>query len=112
MRKKRLLAASRGSMTLPDERYRAVRMAENFMKDLCDPRVTPRVPRHIRERARGVLRHYPTTYDMERAAQAAPDVFVKHLDPLYKMVKQHDMQQRMAAEVEEDLRDARDQGII
>jgi hypothetical protein len=49
---------------------------------------------------------------MERAARAAPDVFIKQLDPLYKMVKQHDMQQRITEEVEEDLRDAQQKGII
>jgi len=33
-------------------------------------------------------------------------VFVKRLDPLYKMVKQHDMQQRIAEDVEQDLLEA------
>ncbi len=99
-------------MTLPDERYRAVRMAEGLLRDLLDPKATPRVPAAVRARARGVLRHYPGKWDLDRAAAAAPDVFVKQLDPLYKMVKQHDLQQRMSAEVEEDLREARDQGLI
>ncbi len=99
-------------MTLPDERYRAVLAAERLLKDLCDPSITPRVPKAIRGRAIMVLRHYPGSYDMERAATAAPDVFIKQLDPLYKMVKQHDMQQRMTEEVEEDLRDAHSKGIL
>ncbi len=62
-------------MTLPDERYRAVKWAEQLLKDLCDPSKTPRVPKHIRQRASSCLRHYPGTWDMDRAAHAAPEVF-------------------------------------
>jgi hypothetical protein len=62
-------------MTLPDERYRAVKQAEQLLKDLLDPRVTPRVPKYIRQRASGVLRHYPGSWDMDRASHAAPTVF-------------------------------------
>ena len=77
MLKKRRLAAYRdwGTMTLPDERYRAVRWAEQLLKDLCDPQKTPRVPRHIRQRASSCLRHYPGSWDMDRAAHSAPEVF-------------------------------------
>ena len=64
-----------GDMTLPDERYRAVLAAERLLKDLCDPSVTPRVPRAVRERASSVLRHYPGKWDMDRAATAAAHVF-------------------------------------
>ena len=99
-------------MTVPDERYRAVLAAERLLKDLCDPSITPRVPKAVRSRAIMVLRHYPGAWDLDRAASAAPDVFVRRLDPLYKMVKQHDMQQRMTEEVEEDLRDAQSKGIL
>jgi hypothetical protein len=62
-------------MTLPDERYRAVLRAEQFLKDLCDPSKTPRVPKDIRIRASGILRHYPGSWDMDRAAHSAPTVF-------------------------------------
>jgi hypothetical protein len=62
-------------MTLPDERYRAVQAAERLLKDLCDPSTTPRVPKAIRERARSALRHYPGTWDMDRAAHGSPSVF-------------------------------------
>ena len=61
-------------MTLPDERYRALKCAEQFMLDLCDPSKTPKVPRSVRERARGILRHYPTKFDIDRIAESAPDV--------------------------------------
>ena len=89
-------------MTLPDERYRAVRHTELFLQRLAGGHYA-RVPKAVREEARALLRHYPGTFDLDRAAEAAPNVFVKRLDPLYKMVKQHDMQQRMAEEVEQDL---------
>ena len=62
-------------MTLPDERYRAVLAAERLLKDLCDPSVTPRVPRAVRSRASAVLRHYPGSWDMDRAAHSCPQVF-------------------------------------
>ena len=77
-------------MTLPDERYRAVMQAERLLKDLCDPSITPRVPKTIRARASGALRHYPSSWDMQRAASAAPDVFQQQMEPLYRMVLQHE----------------------
>jgi hypothetical protein len=78
-------------MTLPDERYRAVLRAEQFLKDLCDPSKTPRVPKDIRIRASGILRHYPGTWDMDRAATAAPEVFETRnlVEPLYKMIREY-----------------------
>ena len=77
MLKKRRLAAYRewGTMTLPDERYRAVLAAERLLKDLCDPSITPRVPKTVRARASSVLRHYPGSWDMDRAAHSCPSVF-------------------------------------
>ena len=62
-------------MTLPVERKNAVLYTEQFLIDLCNPKVTPRVPGHIRDRARGLLRHYPGKYYMELASEQAPTVF-------------------------------------
>ena len=62
-------------MTLPDERFRAVKYAREFLRDLLDPKKTPRVPRAIRLRALSVLRHYPWETDMEQVAKKMPDVF-------------------------------------
>ena len=94
-------------MTLPDERYRAVLMGERFLKDLCDPSKTPRVPKEIRARASSVLRHFPSQYDMERCVEGSM-VFAKQLDPLYKMVKQHEMSES----VEEELTELRKSGTL
>jgi len=62
-------------MTLPYERRNAVNRTQEFMRDLLDPKKTPRVPRYVREQAYRCLKHYPLEYDMERAAEQAPDVF-------------------------------------
>ncbi len=77
-------------MTLPDERYRAVKMAEQLLKDLCDASVTPRVPKIIRQRASGCLRHYPSSWDMKRASDAAPDVFQERMEDVLRMMKQYE----------------------
>jgi hypothetical protein len=77
-------------MTLPDERYRAVKYTEQFLKDLLNPSVTPRVPKSIRQRASSLLRHYPGAWDMERASAAAPDVFQERMEPVYRLVKEYE----------------------
>ena len=74
-------------MTLPDERYRAVIWTELFLKDLCNPTKTPRVPKHIRDQARSLLRHYPSTWDMNRAADGAPDVFAQRMEDVQRLFK-------------------------
>lgn len=56
-------------MTVPMERTNAVIWTEQFLKDLCNPQVTPRVPKIVRDQARHLLRHYPTRYEMERIAE-------------------------------------------
>ncbi len=73
-------------MTLPDERYRAVVMTRRFLLDLCNPQHTPRVPKLIRDTAKSMLRHYPTDYDMNRAADAAPDVFQERMEDLHRFL--------------------------
>ena len=80
-------------MTLPDERYRAVVQTRRFLLDLCNSQHTPRVPKLVRETARSMLRHYPSDYDMLTAAREAPAVFQERMEPLYRMVKQRDLEQ-------------------
>lgn len=72
-------------MTLPDERYRAVKFARNFLYDLCDPKKTPGVPKTVREQARVVLRHYPDDYHMDIVSTASPDVFQKQMEPVSRL---------------------------
>lgn len=80
-------------MTLPDERYRAIAAAERFMRDLLDPRATPRVHSTIRDRARAVLRHYPNSLDLKQLSDAAPHVIQERMEPLHRMVLAHAQQQ-------------------
>ncbi len=72
-------------MTLPDERYRAVKWAESFLQRLAGGEY-PRVPKAVREEARSILRHYPGSWDLQRAARAAPEVFQERMEPLHRMV--------------------------
>jgi hypothetical protein len=62
-------------MTLPVERKHAVLNAEQFLRDLMDPKATPRVPLAVRQRAWRCLKHFPNQYDMEIASEQAPTVF-------------------------------------
>jgi len=80
-------------MTLPDERYRAVKYAQDFLSRLAGGQYA-RVPKAVRDEARSILRHYPSSYDMLRAAEGAPDVFAERMEPLYRMVKQHEQDQQ------------------
>ena len=91
MLKKRLLAASRETMTLPDERYRSVKWAESFLQRLAGGQIA-RVPKAVRDEARSILRHYPSSYDLNRAATAAPEVFQERMEPLYRMIKQREVE--------------------
>jgi hypothetical protein len=77
------------TMTLPDERYRAVKAAQQFLSRLAGGEY-PRVPKAVREEARAVLRHYPLDWDLQRAAAAAPHVFQERMEPLHRMVLKHE----------------------
>ena len=62
-------------MTLPDERYRALRCGHQMLLDLLDPKITPKVPKHIRKRALGILRHYPNSYHFTKIVDKMPEDF-------------------------------------
>ena len=86
-------------MTLPDERYRSVKWAEGFLKRLAGGHYA-RTPKAVRDEARSILRHYPSDYDMNRAAEAAPEVFQERMEDLHRFVAQ------AAAQQQEDREDA------
>jgi hypothetical protein len=80
-------------MTLPDERYRAILYAKKFCEDLLDPSKTPKVPKAIRGRALGVLRHFPDEYYLSMLAESRPDIIESgktEIDPLYKMIRDYE----------------------
>lgn len=64
-------------MTLPDERFRALKQGRKLLEELCDPGKTPRVPSMVRDRARGALRHFPNDYELDRIADTCPDYLDK-----------------------------------
>jgi hypothetical protein len=61
-------------MTLPFERYHALSQTEQFLKDLMDHKVTPRVPKAVRQRASSCLKHYPQKHYRDVLATRSPDV--------------------------------------
>ena len=72
-------------MTLPDERYRSVKWAQAFLSRLAGGQYA-RVPKAVRDEARSILRHYPSDWDMNRAAEAAPEVFQERMEDLHRFV--------------------------
>jgi hypothetical protein len=74
-------------MTLPDERYRALKWAESFMQDLLDPAKTPRVPRSVRQQARSVLRHYPGSYYLDELARRAPEIITPEMEAVHRFIR-------------------------
>ena len=63
------------TVTLPDERYRALRCGEQLLLDLLNPKVTPKVPKYIRQRAGSILRHYPSSYQFTKMLETMPEEF-------------------------------------
>ena len=68
-------------MTLPCERYNAIKYTEEFLKDLTDPKKTPRVPKEIRQIAYRCLRHYPSKYNLNLLATKCPEI-IETADPI------------------------------
>lgn len=81
-------------MTLPDERYRSLVQTKKFLMELLSPHMTPRVPKIIRQRAHGLLRHWPDDYHLERMTEEMPQHFAKEMEPLYRMVKQYEQDKK------------------
>jgi hypothetical protein len=75
-------------MTLPDERFRAVRWARSFLQELQDPKKTPGVSQIVRQQALSILRHYPSDQDMMAVTQTSPEIFQTHMEPVTRMLKQ------------------------
>lgn len=72
-------------MTLPDERYRAVKFAREFLQNLANPKGYTRIPTKIRNEANSILRHFPSEWDMTRAASGSPDVFQEKMEAVTRL---------------------------
>jgi hypothetical protein len=83
-------------MTLPNERYNAIKRTENFLKDLCDPTKTPRVPKSIRQQAYYCLRHYPGSYHLDVLATRSPSVLETQspIDDLSMMIYDYEAKKK------------------
>jgi hypothetical protein len=77
-------------MTLPDERYRSLRMTRSFLYDLLDPKKTPNVPSIVRSQARGCLRHWPSEWDLEQITEALPDLYARQMEPVSRLFRQYE----------------------
>jgi hypothetical protein len=64
-------------MTLPDERYRAIHQTREFLIACLNPKETPRLPKAIRHKAYYLLKHFPTTLDLDQLEQKAPKILHK-----------------------------------
>lgn len=51
-------------MSLKHEKELSLERAHYFLRDLLDPKKTPRVPKHIRKSAYWCLRHWPWEGDV------------------------------------------------
>lgn len=62
-------------MTMPCERTRALLQTRELLERLQDPAETPRLPRWLRDEAIRLLRHYPSSSNLELAHWVLPDWF-------------------------------------
>lgn len=77
-------------MTLPDERYRSIKQTREFLWKLAGGEF-PRTPKVVREHAAGLLRHYPGEFDLKQLESYAPHVVQQRMEPLHKMILQHEL---------------------
>ena len=76
-------------MTTAEDRYRAIKQSRKMLEELCDPGKTPRVPSIVRDRARSILRHFPSDLDLDRLAENNPELLEKksNNDKLLKIIR-------------------------
>ena len=77
-------------MTVPVERTNAVNFTGDFLSDLIDPKKTPGIPKAVRQQAHSILRHYPSDWDLQQAAEASPHVFAERMEPVTRLFKQYE----------------------
>lgn len=62
-------------MTTSHERTLALHRTRQFLRVLDDPKLTPRVPLRVRQRALSLLKHFPDSASLSVAAGACPAEF-------------------------------------
>lgn len=78
-------------MTLPDERYRAVIQTEKYLIELL---ADPKLSDTIKCKARSLLKHYPTAYEMNKVVELYPQGFQKEMEPVTRMMMSYDIEQK------------------
>lgn len=68
-------------MTLPDERYNALKKAKVLLETICHNEDLS--PDYLKQAAFSVLRHYPSNFELECIADSCP----KYLDKVSFMDK-------------------------
>lgn len=81
-------------MTLPDERLRSLIATKYFLVTLCNPKLTPRVPRAIRKEALSLLKHYPGNYHLDLMCERIPEEFAREMEPVYRMIKKYEQDKK------------------
>lgn len=56
-------------MTTPQERFRSLIRANDFLYRLTEPKLARGVPKVIRDEARSILRHFPFPIELEELAK-------------------------------------------
>jgi hypothetical protein len=76
-------------MSTAEDRYRAIKQSRKMLEDLCDPGKTPRVPSIVRDRARSILRHFHSDYNLEQIAENSHELLEKNSqnDKLLKIIR-------------------------
>lgn len=64
-------------MTIPRERFNSLIKTKEFLRDLLDPKKTPRVPSSVREEAYWCLKHFPSDSELAEIPKKLPKLFSK-----------------------------------
>jgi hypothetical protein len=48
------------------------------------------VPKAVKDEARACLRHYPSDFDMQQAAEGSPHVFQERMEEVTRMFKKYE----------------------
>ncbi len=76
-------------MTLPDERYRSVKQTRDFLWKLAGGEF-PRTPKVVKQYASSLLRHYPSEWELDRIADASPDIMAKRMEYVQRMFMKYE----------------------
>lgn len=77
-------------MTLPDERYNALMAGSGLLRELANPKLTPRVPKYIRDRVNAILRHHPDYWLLCKLPEALPEYFQDNIEPVKRLIMKYE----------------------